>query len=264
MLNENTLQLDNAIRKALARAEVREAANIELDLLAAEIRRDGIRVTLSRCERSLLALLGVQRRPCSRDELADALYPHLDPHIAAIQLKVYVHRVRRRLGDGGAIVFTGKGYKLGDSVRIDLFAAEAEVLAATRAKGNLSPKECEQLLSFRERLRRRDKAWTGDCEWSTALERRLEALAFDVTTALGEAALAVGDCATATSLAAEVFELDPCDERGAELAIRAALCVGDRALAMRHLRRYERLVKEEFDAKPSPDLLALLDEKAVA
>src|SRR5581483_6953040 len=81
------------------------AATIELDLLAGEVRRGGDRVALARGERALLIALAVRRRPCTRDELVELLYPHLDEATAAVQLKVYVHRVRRRLDDPRAIVF---------------------------------------------------------------------------------------------------------------------------------------------------------------
>src|SRR5579884_148011 len=77
---------------------------LELDLLAGEVRRGGNRVALARGERALLIALAVRRRSCTRDDLVELLYPHLDEATAVVQLKVYVHRVRRRLDDPRAIV----------------------------------------------------------------------------------------------------------------------------------------------------------------
>lgn len=230
----------------------------ELDVLAAEVRLDGSVVPLSRGERSLLIALALQRRPATRSELIESLYPHLDPSTAASQLKVYVHRVRRRLGDPQAIVFQGESYRLGPSVTLDLFAVEASVAEAMRTKSALDAGARARLEEIRQRLLCRNLSWVADHEWCRSLERRLEALLFDATMRLGEAALAENDTAAATALAADVFELDPCDERGAELVIRAHLAVGDRVGALRGFRRYERVLKAEFAAKPSDELGALV------
>lgn len=229
-----------------------------LDVLAAEVRRDGAAIPLSRGERSLLIALSLHKRPCGRDELIDLLYPHLNATVGASQLKVYVHRVRRRLGDPGVIVFQNESYRLGQHVSVDLWDVEAAVAEAMRSRDPLSDTLRNSLGEIRERLVRRNLSWFDDREWCANLERRLETLLFDVTVRLGESALKAKDFGYAMRLASEVFELDPCDERGADLAIRASLAVGDRDSASRHFRRYERTLKEEFGAKPSAELIALL------
>ena len=246
------------LEEALTASSGREKPRFELDILAGQVRKDGVTIALPRGERALLTILAILRRACTRDELVDLLYPHLDAHTGAIQLKVYVHRVRRRLGDAQTIVFAAERYRLGDVVAVDFWAVEADVARAVREKGGLAPEARARLERIRERLLRRDPACAPDNDWCSALERRLTDLRFDVTICLGEAALASQDCAAASRLASEIFELDPCDERGAALAIRSALCNGDRALALRQFRRYERVLKGEFDASPSPELAALL------
>lgn len=206
---------------------------------------------------SLLMLLALRGRPCTRAELVEHLYPHLDPEVATTQLKVYVHRVRRKLGDVGAIVFQGTSYRLGASFRSDFLEAEADVACATRCKGELKPELQNRLENIRGRLLRRDISWSSDREWEVALERRLVTMLFDVTVRLGEAALAGRDVESASRFAAEISHLDPCDERGAELAIRAHILLGNQRAALQQLRRYERALKEEFEAKPSDELYAL-------
>ncbi|MGH7329662.1 MAG: AfsR/SARP family transcriptional regulator [Polyangiaceae bacterium] len=230
----------------------------DLDILAGEVRRSGMLVPLSRGERALLMALAIQRRSCTRAELVEMLYPHLDESNGATQLKVYVHRVRRRLGDPQAILFTGNGYLLGPNMDVDYWQVQTEIAEATRGRGGLSGDALVRLNQFRLRLVRRDVSWVADREWGVALERRLEALLFDVTTRLGEAALAAGDSARAVRFATEIANLDPCDERGVNLLIRAHLVAHDRDAAAQALRRYERTLRQEYNARPSPELIALV------
>ena len=247
-----------SLQAALSAAEDSRRPQCELDVLAAEVRRRGRIVPLSRGERALIVALALTRRPQTRAELVEMLYPHLDEEMAAVQLRVYVHRVRRRVGDQDVIVFQNDAYRLGTSVVVDFWDIEAEIAAAVREKGPLMTATSLRLNNFRSRLRRRDSSWGRDFEWSIALERRLQALLFDVTVRLGEAALADGALSAAARYAAEIFDIDPCDERGAELTIRTHLATGDRAAASRAFRRYERVLRDEFGAQPSYELSALI------
>lgn len=246
------------LEAALQASGTSTVARFELDIPAAEVRRDGAAVQLSPGERAVLIALALQRRPSSRAELIELLYPHLEDSTAATQLKVYVHRVRRRLGDPQTIVFKDNSYRLGPQVDVDFWDVEAEVGQAMRTSGALAPEARGRLDQIRRRLVRRDISWIGDRDWSNTLERRLASLLFDVTARLGEAALAEGDLAAASCFAAEIFSLDPCDERGAQLTIRVHLAAGDRLTAVREFRRYERVLRAEFAAQPSSELTALL------
>ena len=230
----------------------------EVDVLASEVRVNGSVTPLSRGERMLLVALALLRKPATRGELIDRLYPHLDEITAGTQLKVYVHRVRRRLADAEVIVQSDGAYRLGPKAHVDFWNVENEVASALRSKGALSSKESRRMNEIRARLLRRDLSWTADREWCDALRRRLEAMLVDVTTRLGESALALGDYRSALRFAAEIFEIDGCDERAAELAVRAHVATGERDAAIRVFRRYERLLREEFSAKPSPQLAAII------
>jgi DNA-binding SARP family transcriptional activator len=248
----------HGLQAALSAAESPSKAAYELDVLAGEVRLAGRIITLSRGERALLIALALSRRAQTRAELVELLYPHLDEGTAGIQLRVYVHRVRRRLGDARTVLFESDAYRLGGNVHVDFWEIEAEAAAAMKVKDRLDSGVTMRLNAIRLRLRRRDTSWARDLEWALALERRLQSLLFDVTTRLGEAALAEHDLLTASRFAAESLDLDPCDERGAELAIRVHLAAGDPQAALRAFRRYERVLKEEFAAQPSSDLSALV------
>jgi DNA-binding SARP family transcriptional activator len=230
----------------------------EIDLLAGEVRRGGQTISLSRGERALLIAMAFRRRPCSRTELVGMLYSHLDESTAVIQLKVYVHRVRRRLRAHNAIIYQNDAYRLGGNLQADFWEVDSDVAAALRSTAGLTSQEKTRLNQIRLRLRRRDLTWSEDQEWAAALERRLQAMLFDVCVRLGEAALHDGDAVTALQFASEVLEIDSCDERGINLAIRAHLVDNDRQAALRAYRRYERVLKSDLDATPSADLTALM------
>jgi DNA-binding SARP family transcriptional activator len=235
---------------------------IELDLLATEVRRQGRLIALSRSERALLATLALHKRPVTREELVELLYAHVSTGIAVSQLKVYVHRVRRRLGDALAIVCTGDGYMLGPSVAVDLRQCELEVALAMRTRGGLPASQYARLVRTRLRLLRRDVAWLRTFAAGADLERRLDTLLFDVTLRIAEAALAQSDITLTTLLSHSLSELDPSDERTAELAIRLNLARGDEAGARRAFHRYSQLLEREFAAKPSPSLCRLITSVA--
>jgi DNA-binding SARP family transcriptional activator len=253
--------LADRLERVLATAGERDRPCHEVDLLAGEIRRDGSLIRLSRGERALLFVLSLQRKPCNREELVEMLYPQLDAAVACVQLKVYVHRVRRRMQDDGVVIFQKDSYRLGKDVRVDLWETEGIVAAVMRTHGALDDATRIRLDAIRYRLLRRDLSWFDDREWCSRLQRRLESLLFDVTVRLGESALACEDTALALKLSSEIFDLDPCDERGAELAMRAHLSAGNHAEALRHYRRFERALREEFGAKPSTALNLLIASK---
>lgn len=77
-----------------------------------EIIRDSQPVELSAAkQRTLLAVLICHRNsPVSTDQLIDALWGPRPPRTAADNLRVYVHHLRRALGDGGRIVRRQHGY----------------------------------------------------------------------------------------------------------------------------------------------------------
>ena len=247
-----------SLEAALSAAGEQRRQSCEIDVLAAEVRLEGTRVRLSRGELALTMALALQRRRCSREELIELLYPHMDLDTAATQLRVYVYRVRRQLRSPRAIIFQTDGYHINPDFIVDFREIEAFVGDAMQTRGALDHATIARLDGVRKRLINRNVAWMGDREWCNTLDRRLQMLLFDVTTRLGEAALVHGDVRAASLLATEILDLDPCDERGAELAIRSRLGVGDRVGAVRQFRRYERALREEYAASPSAELSALL------
>lgn len=88
--------------------------DVEIDPAAGVVTRAGRRVTLSASEfRILLTLFEARSRVLSRDQLQDRLYGD-DAEIGSNTVAVYVHQLRRKLGDGVVLTEHGFGYRAGD------------------------------------------------------------------------------------------------------------------------------------------------------
>lgn len=106
---------------------------IELAVLNATLLKDSERVDLPPREFAVLITLALAPRVWPSYRLIPLLWPGASPSASSC-LKVYVHRLRRRLGKD-VIMSTNRGYELARSVRVDLWAAEEllrkPVLSAT-------------------------------------------------------------------------------------------------------------------------------------
>lgn len=88
--------------------------DVEIDPAARTVTRDGKRVGLSASEFGiLLALFESRGRVLSRDQLQDRLYGG-DAGVGSNTVAVYVHQLRRKLGDGVVLTELGFGYRAGD------------------------------------------------------------------------------------------------------------------------------------------------------
>ncbi|NYT73545.1 response regulator transcription factor [Halomonas sp. ATBC28] len=88
--------------------------DVEIDPAARVVTREGQRISLSAHEfRLLLALFESRGRVLSRDQLQDRLYGD-DTEIGSNTVAVFVHQLRRKLGDGVVVTELGFGYRLGD------------------------------------------------------------------------------------------------------------------------------------------------------
>ncbi|MBN6150259.1 response regulator transcription factor [Xanthomonas sp. AmX2] len=87
--------------------------DVEVDPAARTVTRGGKRVSLSASEYSILvALLQSRGRVLSRDQLRDRLYGG-DAEIGSNTVAVYVHQLRRKLGDEVVLTELGFGYRAG-------------------------------------------------------------------------------------------------------------------------------------------------------
>jgi DNA-binding SARP family transcriptional activator len=236
---------------------------IQVDLLAGRVTVHGVRAPLSKCEFAVVAALSRSERGVGRELLAEELYPLAGPAHAANTMKVYIHRVRRRIGSRDVIGCCGGRYVLGDAVDVEIFRIEAEVRRLQVDGAALSSELRERLERLQRRLCEGRPQFMLDWEWFEETERRLCELTRSVTMLLAYDALRGGDHVRAMTFAYDLVRDDPCDEAATELAIRACLSTGNRVGAIIEYSRYDGTLRREIGSRPSHHLRTLIDSGAL-
>jgi two-component system OmpR family response regulator len=114
--DELAARLRAVLRRAQGRVSpVLSARNIRLDPASRSVTRDGEPVSLSLHEyRTLLAMMERQGRVVTRQQLEEAVYGG-ESAIESNTVAVYVHQLRKKLGDDLILTVHGHGYKLNTS-----------------------------------------------------------------------------------------------------------------------------------------------------
>jgi len=140
---------------------------IELDILCATARQNGKHLDLPPRELALLCALALGPKVWPSYQLISLLWP--EAHAArSSSLKVYVHRLRRRLGIG-IIASTNKGYELAQSARIDLWQAQA-----LARKDRWTEIERLSLSRFYLNSLKADRSFLNRWEWFEATEELIK------------------------------------------------------------------------------------------
>ena len=238
--------------------EDRAAERIAVEVLTRTIRRGEAIVDLRDRELALVIALARQRGASTRNELGDLLWPELDESAARDALNSCLYRVRQRLGESAIVWRRSDGYRLHESVRVDVREIEPWAATLRQTKRALRDGERALLGELHARLRRNTLREGETWEWLEGLAARLEELTLAVGERLAQDALARGRFADALAVARDLIERDPCDETARELAIRAHVGAGDRVAAARELRTYREVLSRELDAEPSEYLVTLV------
>lgn len=124
------------------RSEAPPEDRVVVRVLDGAVEADGKPVHLSPKEFSLLALLAITEAPLDTDTLCEALWPDTAPGSAAASLRVYVNRVRTKVGDPRCIEVDKGRYRGASYVRTDLNQIDAfvrtENLRPTRTDINVA------------------------------------------------------------------------------------------------------------------------------
>jgi DNA-binding SARP family transcriptional activator len=229
---------------------------VQAEVLSGRALVNGEEIVLTGPQRLLVCALAQCRHAIDREQLQALLWPDEDEARARNLLNIAVHRLRKRLGHG-AIVQSADGYRLGDSVTVDLWEIEA---CAARFRG-AEPADITSAGRWLAVMRHVCCGYVrraADPEFVAALERRLLRAAREATDRLARNALAANRPDVALALVDATLEHDPCDEHARELAIRAHLARGDRASAIREYRDYTRALHDELGLAPSFALTSLV------
>ena len=148
---------------------------IEIDVVSVSARQDGIPVDLPPRELALLTSLAIGPKVWPSYQLVPLLWPQAKAS-RCTSLKVYIHRLRRRLGPG-VISSTNKGYELASNTIVDLW--EARLLLGKRT---LSETQRQTLSRFYSRALSADRSYLSRWDWFSGAETL-------ITSAISEVAL---------------------------------------------------------------------------
>ena len=200
----------------------------------------------------LIAYLASHRRPATRDELLEVLWPGDDPRRSAARFYQAVSEARKLLGD--AFQRNRDTYALDrDQLRIDL-----DELARLRTDAETSTGD-EQLVVLERALAlfRSDPLAGIDTLWAEAEQRQLTALRADLLERAGRLRLQSGDAARALELADSAALLDASNECAVQLAIEAEAALGRREAVIERYARLRRDLDERFGLEPSRETKTL-------
>jgi len=235
------------------------AASLRVEILGGRVVRDGAPVVLRPRELEVLAALGLARAPLTPAALAARLWGENGADDAAPALRTAIHRLRKQLGDAGAVLHEQGTYRLGESVTVDVRDLEAE-LGALRRLDTLTERDRERLEQIAEALAVAPPELYGGWDWMRPHLAHLVELRHRATMLLGEKALAAGSPDRAVALADSMLRVEPLDEPVVELTVRALLAAGRRTEAVRRARRYADELTRELGGEPVSDLLRDLAE----
>jgi len=162
----------------------RGAAVVEVQVLAGRVVREGATIALSPKEFALLALLAIHRGPIEADTLLEALWPNTPSDDRTVGLRVYVNRLRKRLGDPLAVQSTQYRYARGANVRTDLEEI-ADFVARLPRDGGDEP-TVEQAMVYLRQLLAGPVAALLDLAPARSLYARINVLAERIETWLQE------------------------------------------------------------------------------
>jgi DNA-binding SARP family transcriptional activator len=259
--------LRNELRSPLPAAELFTSCDegmrgVEICVLSGEVRTGDVPSAISDGEFGVLVRLALSPGPVSGRNLAEMIWPDRDSDAASKLLKVYLHRIRTRLGSHEVIRSTDRGYETGPGVVVDLPRLEQRVRSYAGKVRCPEPDAAEFRRSCAA-IAKRGYRRLSEFDFFPALESRIEVLGTDLATVLARSAPAFED-ERSLEVADDLLRTAPACEAAVELAMRAYLAAGDHDGARSRYRAYCELLERDLDALPSPRLRALAAKLSLA
>jgi DNA-binding SARP family transcriptional activator/TolB-like protein len=223
---------------------------------AASLESDATALTGPAVQRHRIALLALlaaaHPRAVTREKLTGCVWPERDDEHARRLLNQSVHVLRKTLGDT-AIVSSG------DELRLNCTAVECDVIAFEQALAAGDRERALELYAgpFLDGFFLTDapgfERWV-DAERERFRQRRRQAL-----TELALERESRGDHTGAAEQWHRLRADDPYDARTTLRLMQALAKSGDRAAALRQARHHAVLMKQDFDAEPNSEIVALAE-----
>jgi DNA-binding SARP family transcriptional activator len=191
----------------------------------------------------LVQLLAVaDRRRLARDQVIEALWPHLEAEAGGANLRKAAHHARRALGDAEALALKGGQVELFPTRAVTTDVAEFEA-AARRALDTEDVEGCDRAASSYAGELLPDARYT---EWSLAPRQRLHALYVELL--------------RATARWEQLVEAEPTDEPAHVELMRRELSAGSPAAAIRWFGRLRTALQRQLGVAPGAEAAALYEE----
>ncbi|MGC8484030.1 MAG: 7TM diverse intracellular signaling domain-containing protein [Candidatus Baltobacteraceae bacterium] len=216
-------------------------AMVRLSVYRGLLAVDSATIGVTGREIEVLVYLALHSAPVPSGQIAAALWPDRDAHAASSALQTTISRLRKKLPPD-SIVASRRLYALGAAMRSDL----DELQAAVRAEN------IEELQRLRPLVVGTIPTTLRHREWFADFETWLESIRRDALLQLGEALLASGDPSASLGIAEDLRRLDPCDESGYLLAVRALLASDDQVGVQRMYADCRHALKRGLGLAPSP------------
>lgn len=205
-------------------------------------------------QRTLLALLLVERKSVSSERLIDGLWPGGPPATAQKSIQVYVSGLRKILGDS-RIVTRGRAYELCvEPGELDLDVFDGLVRAAAGAPPESAASQLREALQL---VRGRPLADVALEPWAAPEVARIEERVLAATEARIGADLTVGRHADVVPELETLVETYPYRERLVELQMLALYRSGRQAEALDAHRRAAGRLRDELGLEPGRPLQQL-------
>lgn len=240
---------------------MRRPHGVLVEILSGRVTLEGGPVALSARELQLVVALSL-RGPVPAERLVEDLWPNAEGDDAKGALKVYVHRVRRRLGRDFITRERGM-YRLSSRARIDV-AEIASRLSCGCDAVNAWTAETELFLELARRLRTVRTPNSESWAWFSPHAERLAGVGREFALAVVRATLGRKEVAAAKSVLRELIAEDRCDEEARELMIRAHVLSGERGAAAYEYRLYAGALRAELGLTPSAELRRLFEAERVS
>jgi DNA-binding SARP family transcriptional activator len=200
----------------------------------------------------LIAYLAVQRRPASRDELLEALWPGDDPRRSAGRFYQAVSEARKLLGDAFD--------RDADTYALDRKLLNIDLDDLDRLRDEVEATTGEQQHASLERALAlfRGQPLTGiEALWADAEARRLLTLQSELLERVGRISLEAAQPTRALDAADRASALDPSNERLVQLALEAEAALGRREAVVARYEQLRRDLEERFGLEPARDTKTL-------
>ncbi len=209
---------------------------ISVRVFSLQLDKEGTPLAVQRRELELALALALHTGPLTRERLMEAIWPDQPAEHAQNSLKVYVNRLRHRLGHN-SIVLTSMGYALAPTVMVDIDEAERILRAAHIHKTSLNRYQRATLLRASQADVEAIESAMSEWQWSAPHVARIESVARDACLTLSRLALESQEWREALNHANRLLSLDGGDLAARDVAVKARKGMGDMLGAARAMKQ---------------------------